>query len=52
MNNLLEENFSVVNKSDETMIFGVGGHPGFNLPVILGKRKKIIISICIHLLLG
>ena len=32
MNNLLEENFSVTNKSDEEMIFGIGGHPGFNLP--------------------
>lgn len=40
MNNLLEENFSVVNKSDETMIFGVGGHPGFNLPVNNGEEKK------------
>lgn len=40
MNNLLEENFSVVNKSDETMIFGVGGHPGFNLPVKDGITKK------------
>ncbi|WP_251716989.1 aldose 1-epimerase family protein [Lactobacillus agrestimuris] len=33
MNNLLEENFSVINKSDEEMIFGIGGHPGFNVPV-------------------
>lgn len=33
LNNLLEENFSVVNKTDGEMIFGVGGHPGFNLPV-------------------
>lgn len=40
MNNLLEENFSVVNKSDETMIFGVGGHPGFNLPVNNGEEKE------------
>lgn len=40
MNNLLEENFSVVNKSDKTMIFGVGGHPGFNLPVNNGEEKE------------
>ena len=40
MNNLLEENFSVVNKSDETMIFGVGGHSGFNLPVNNGEEKE------------
>lgn len=40
MNNLLEENFNVVNKSDETMIFGVGGHPGFNLPVNNGEEKE------------
>lgn len=40
MNNLLEENFSVVNKSDETMIFGVGGHPGFKLPVNNGEEKE------------
>ena len=40
MNNLLEENFSVVNKSDETMIFGVGGHPGFNLQVNNGEEKE------------
>lgn len=33
MNNLLEENFSVINKTDGEMIFGVGGHPGFNLPI-------------------
>lgn len=33
LNNLLEENFSVVNKSTDEMIFGVGGHPGFNVPV-------------------
>ena len=39
MNNLLEENFSVVNKSDETMIVGVGGHTGFNFPVNNGEEK-------------
>lgn len=40
MNNLLEENFSVVNKSDDTMIFGVGGHPGFNLPIKEDEKKE------------
>ena len=33
MNNLLEENFTVTNKTNGEMIFGIGGHPGFNLPV-------------------
>ncbi|RMC48774.1 aldose 1-epimerase family protein [Lactobacillus sp. ESL0228] len=32
LNNLLEENFSVINKSNGQMIFGIGGHPGFNIP--------------------
>lgn len=32
LNNLLEENFSVTNRSDDEMIFGIGGHPGFNIP--------------------
>lgn len=40
MNNLLEENFSVINKSDDRMIFGVGGHPGFNLPIKAGEKKE------------
>ncbi|MDF7638891.1 aldose 1-epimerase family protein [Lactobacillus sp. ESL0791] len=40
LNNLLEENFSVVNKSDREMIFGIGGHPGFNVPVNDSCRKE------------
>lgn len=32
LNNLLEENFTVVNKTDGEIIFGIGGHPGFNIP--------------------
>ena len=37
----LEENrllitFSVRNLSEETMIFGMGGHPGFNVPLVPG----------------
>ncbi len=28
--------YSVENKSDETMYYGVGGHPGFNLPLADG----------------
>ncbi len=41
MNNLLEENFTVTNKTDGEMIFGIGGHPGFNVPVKnLGLEKK------------
>lgn len=40
MNNLLEENFTVTNKSNGEMIFGIGGHPGFNIPVDGEKLKK------------
>lgn len=40
MNNLLEENFIVTNKTDGEMIFGIGGHPGFNLPVDDLQVKK------------
>ncbi len=40
MNNLLQENFSVVNKTDGEMIFGVGGHPGFNVPVNDNIKKE------------
>lgn len=41
MNNMLEENFTVTNKTDGKMIFGIGGHPGFNVPVKdLGLEKE------------
>ena len=30
--NSLKEEFIVKNLDDKTMIFGIGGHPGFNLP--------------------
>ena len=40
LNNLLEENFSVVNKSDGEMIFGIGGHPGFNIPTTSELTKE------------
>lgn len=40
MNNLLEENFTVINRGQDEMIFGIGGHPGFNLPVDGEKIKK------------
>lgn len=33
LNNMLEENFTVINKTDGEMIFGIGGHPGFKVPV-------------------
>ncbi|MBP2058001.1 galactose mutarotase-like enzyme [Lactobacillus colini] len=33
VNNLLEERFNVTNTDNKEMIFGIGGHPGFNLPV-------------------
>lgn len=32
LNNLIREDFEVINKTDGEMIFGIGGHPGFNLP--------------------
>lgn len=31
--NVVKTKYTVENKSDETMYFGVGGHPGFNLPM-------------------
>lgn len=31
--NVLKIEFKVVNRSDKTMYFGVGGHPGFNVPL-------------------
>lgn len=33
LNNMVKESFKVTNKSEGEMIFGVGGHPGFALPV-------------------
>lgn len=39
-NNLLEENFAVKNTGDKEMIFGIGGHPGFNVPVNKETAKK------------
>ncbi len=40
LNNLLEENFSVTNKSDDELIFGIGGHPGFNVPTSSEIKKE------------
>ncbi len=34
--NTLKVEFQVTNKSDETMYFGVGGHPGFHVPLEKG----------------
>lgn len=34
----LDISFRVENLSDEIMPFGVGGHPGFNVPLIEGER--------------
>ena len=34
--NTLKIEFKVFNKSDKTMYFGVGGHPGFNVPLEAG----------------
>ena len=33
----VEITFSVENRSDRTMPFGIGGHPGFNVPLVRGE---------------
>jgi len=33
----LEQKFEVINSSDEPMTFGIGGHPGFNIPLSAGE---------------
>ena len=40
VNNLLEERFDVTNTDDKEMIFGIGGHPGFNLPTDENIKKN------------
>lgn len=40
VNNLLEERFNVTNTDDKEMIFGIGGHPGFNLPTDENIKKN------------
>lgn len=40
VNNLIKEDFIVTNTGSEEMIFGVGGHPGFNLPTNQGLKKE------------
>ena len=35
--NNLDVTFEVENKDDKTMYFGLGGHPGFNVPLAAGK---------------
>ena len=36
----LEITYQVENRSDETMPFGIGGHPGFNVPLVSGEDFK------------
>ncbi len=36
--NTLEVTFTVDNRDDRTMYFGLGGHPGFNVPLAPGKN--------------
>ena len=36
--NVLETVYEVENRDDQTMYFGLGGHPGFNVPLVPGKR--------------
>lgn len=36
-NNTLETTYQVENRDTRTMYFGVGGHPGFNIPLTAGK---------------
>ncbi|BDR60483.1 aldose 1-epimerase family protein [Lactobacillus xylocopicola] len=40
LNNLLEENFTVTNKTDGELIFAIGGHPGFNIPTSEATSKE------------
>ena len=40
VNNLLSEHFTVTNTDTKEMIFGIGGHPGFNLPTDNGLTKN------------
>lgn len=40
LNNMVKESFKVTNTGDGDMIFGVGGHPGFNLPVDDQVKKE------------
>lgn len=37
VNNTLEITFRVENRDEKTMYFGIGGHPGFNVPLEEGK---------------
>ena len=36
--NILEVTFTVINEDEKPMRFGLGGHPGFNVPLVNGKR--------------
>lgn len=36
--NTLEVTFQVENRDEKTMYFGIGGHPGFNVPMEKGKK--------------
>ncbi|MDO4912226.1 MAG: aldose 1-epimerase family protein [Lactobacillus sp.] len=39
LNNMIQVEYQVKNLDDKEMIFGIGGHPGFNLPVEDGHKK-------------
>ena len=36
--NVLETTYEVENRDEKTRDFGLGGHPGFNVPLVPGKR--------------
>lgn len=36
--NVLETTYEVENRDEKPMYFGLGGHPGFNVPFVPGKR--------------
>ena len=36
--NVLETTYEVENRDEKTMYFGLGGHPGFNAPLVPGKK--------------
>lgn len=40
LNDLLEINFSVLNLDNQEMLFAIGGHPGFNVPVSQDISKE------------
>lgn len=38
--NVLQVSFTVINEDDKEMLFGLGAHPGFNVPLVPGKKYE------------